>query len=409
LSISKIKNIRNVRYIIKNGALILLANVFFKGVNFVLSLLLASTLTKNEFGILSFIRVTAATFEGVVSASNNNILVSTASGDKPLGGAVASYFLYIVLSVITIVTLYLFESGGGIPSLNLIELLILLTLFLSSAVLGIINSFYIGREEYAKLAKASFFSGVLGLLIGIFSITNFGFYGGALAFCAFFIIDLILKLKFIHAEIRCRIIKLFDSAFFLRSLRYFFSASAVLIFFWAIKNSITSHGEGFEELAEFELVYQFLTIIMVLLGAITASMIPRITKSKNKIAGTASTLVVSIMLSAFFSILLLLFGARIVEFINSEYAGLDDLIYTMALISIPFSIHSVLSKLIMVIGRDNDNFVISTLGLAVAAFFYFASGDVSSISLAQTYLVHYTAMSFLSLLFLVKIRAAGDA
>ncbi|HBC5642773.1 TPA: oligosaccharide flippase family protein, partial [Proteus mirabilis] len=181
---------------LKSGSYLLISVIFTKAIAFILNILCARFLDKESFGQLSFIRNTVAMFEGVVSGSNGSLIISSFGNKNYYSSIILSCFFYISISILVFIFL-LKTSYGGFILIDKYSFILMIVMFLSSSLLGAINSIYIAHQKNKIMVISSLFSGVVSFIICILLIYYGNYYGALLAYTIYFSIDLIFKFYFI--------------------------------------------------------------------------------------------------------------------------------------------------------------------------------------------------------------------
>ncbi|ELB2761185.1 hypothetical protein QNE23_004618, partial [Vibrio alginolyticus] len=179
----------------KSSLYLLFAMVFSKGVAFILNILCARYLDKDDFGQLAFLRSTAAMFEGMISGGNNNLVISSVDRRDFFFSVLFSYVTYIVFSIL--ISLILFKiSFGGFLVVNEKSFFFMLLMLVFSSLLGMINSIYIARQESSTMVVFSCCSGLVSAAIGGGLIFYESYYGALISFVLYFGIDFLFKFLF---------------------------------------------------------------------------------------------------------------------------------------------------------------------------------------------------------------------
>ncbi|MDC9819006.1 hypothetical protein ABRQ07_07725 [Pectobacterium polonicum] len=380
---------------LKSGSYLLLAMVFSKTIAFILNVLCAKYLDKNSFGQLSFVRNTAAMFEGIVSGSNSNLVISS-FGDKNYYSSVfLSYIVYSILSIV-IITYLFYMSFGGFILVNDYIYVFLIFIFFSSCSLGMINSILIASNNNKTMVILSFFSGFISMVICPFLIYNNNYNGALLAYTLYFSIDFIFKLYWVlKNKINRNVYKFFfNTSILKRSYKLLVYTSVSLIFFWYIRSELVVTDNGLAELAEFELVYQFVTIALIAVGAFTSTMLSKIGREEKIIR---KTILVGLFFSMTTYIFSFLFGEKIFSAINSSYDNINLLSPYVVFIVFPFTFNSIMNKVLIAYKIEYISVyssLLSVIGCFLLYYFYFS---MNAVTLSLLYSIYYFFVSLFSL------------
>ncbi|WP_131590894.1 hypothetical protein [Pectobacterium brasiliense] len=390
---------------LKSGSYVLLAMLFSKAIAFILNVLCAKYLDKSSFGQLSFIRNTAAMFEGIVSGSNSNLVISSFGDRNYYSSVFLSYIVYSVLSIV-IITCFFYMSYGGFVLVDNYIFVFLVLMFFSSCFLGMINSILIASNSNRTMVILSFFSGFISMAICPFLIYKNNYNGALLAYTLCFSIDFVFKLYWV---LKNKIDKNSSKVFFnisilKRSYKLLVYTSVSLVFFWYIRNELVVTENGLAELAEFELVYQFVTIALIAVGAFTSTMLSKIGREEKVIRKT-------ILIGLFFSIATyifsFLFGERIFSAINSSYDKVNLLLPYVVFIIFPFTFNSIINKVLIAYKVEYISVYSSLLSVTGCFLLYYFYFSINAVTLSLLYSSYYFFVSLFSLLwfFLNKINS----
>ncbi len=388
---------------LKSSFYLITSIVLSKGVGFILTLLSARFLDKETFGVLSYLRATSAMFEGATTGANSNLVLNSSLSTRECSSIVKSYTIYLAVFLLGIASILLVNTGY-LSHIRGIELLFVAVLYVASALLSLINAVYIRKGLTKQMVQLGSVSGVMTILIGGGALVTFGYLGAMVAFVFYFSFDLILK------AIKISKLGLFNFSFtsdfslFKRSLRYLVFTMLPLAFFWGMKGSLISTENGAEKLADFELTYQFVTICMIAIGAISSTMLVKIGEDFRY---AYISLVVTLIIGGVFIVGFALFGDLVFVYFGEEYAQLHNDAMRIILIIIPYGLYSILSKINLSLKMDRVNVLASLVAVVFSLLYSINLDSISAIALSEVYISYYTVFVLLSCLNLtiIKIRA----
>ncbi len=387
---------------LKSGSYLLISVIFTKAIAFILNILCARFLDKESFGQLSFIRNTVAMFEGVISGSNGSLIISSFGNKNYYSSIILSCFFYISISILVFIIL-LKTSYGGFILIDKYSFILMIVMFLSSSLLGVINSIYIAHQKNKIMVISSFFSGVVSFIICTLLICYGNYYGALLAYTIYFSIDLIFKFYFIFKKV----IKLkfsrfiFDTSILKRSFQLLIFTSLSLCFFWYVRNKLVIEKNGLSELAEFELVYQFVTIALLAIGAFTSTMLSKIS---NESSILKKTIIISLAFGLTTYLIACIFGKALFKEINPLYNNIGTLIPYVVFIIFPYTASSIANKFLIIHKLEYISVYSSFFAVLVCSCFFFLDKPLNAMILSILYCIYYflvTAIS-LSYFFLLK-------
>ncbi|WP_311753953.1 oligosaccharide flippase family protein [Proteus columbae] len=390
---------------LKSGSYLLISVIFAKAIAFILNILCARFLDKESFGQLSFIRNTVAMFEGLVSGSNGNLIISSLGNKNYYSSIILSCSFYISISILVFILL-LKTSYGGFVLIDNYSFLLMIAMFLSSSFLGVINSIYIAHQENKVLVISSFFSGIVSFIICTLLIYYGNYHGALLAYVVYFSIDLLFKIYFIFKKvIRLNFSRfVFDISILNRSFQLLIFTSMSLCFFWYIRNKLVIEKNGLSELAEFELVYQFVTIALLAIGAFTSTMLSKIS---NESGILIKTIIISLVFGFTSYLIACIFGETLFKAINPLYNDIGTLIPYAVFIIFPYTASSIVNKFLIIHRLEYISVYSSFIAVLICSCFFFLNKPLSAMILSILYCVYYfsvTAISLFSFFILKKIR-----
>ncbi|WP_337241902.1 oligosaccharide flippase family protein [Proteus faecis] len=380
---------------LKSGSYLLVSVIFAKAIAFILNILCARFLDKESFGQLSFIRNTVAMFEGLVSGSNGSLIISSFGNKNYYSSIILSCFFYISISILVFIIL-LKTSYGGFILIDNYSFLLMIAMFLSSSFLGVINSIYIAHQKNKVMVISSFFSGIISFIICTLLIYYENYYGALLAYVLYFSIDLLFKIYFIFKKI----IKLkfsrfvFDTSIFRRSFQLLVFTSLSLCFFWYIRNKLVIEENGLSELAEFELVYQFVTIALLAIGAFTSTMLSKIS---NESGILIKTIIISLALGLTSYLIACIFGEALFKEINPLYNNIGTLIPYVVFIIFPYTANSIVNKFLIIHRLEYISVYSSFFAVLVCSCFFFLDEPLNAMILSILYSIYYFLVTVISL------------
>ncbi len=387
---------------LKSGGYLLISVIFAKAIAFILNILCARFLNKESFGQLSFIRNTVAMFEGLVSGSNGNLIISSFGNKNYYSSIILSCSFYISVSILIFIILLKISYGGFILIDNY-SFLLMIAMFLSSSFLGVINSIYIAHQKNKVMVISSFFSGIVSFIVCTLLIYYGNYYGALLAYVVYFSVDFFFKIYFIFKKvIKFKLSKFtFDTSILKRSFQLLIFTSLSLCFFWYIRNKLVIEKNGLSELAEFELVYQFVTIALLAIGAFTSTML-------SKISNESGILTKTIMISLVFGLtsyfIACIFGATLFKAINPLYNNIGTLIPYTVFIIFPYTASSIINKLLIIHKLEYISVYSSFLAVLVCSCFFFLDKPLNAMVLSILYCVYYFLVTTISLSYFFLLK-----
>lgn len=382
-----------VKKILSSSLWLLIGNSIGRLAMFLANIFAARMLSQEAFGQFAMIRNTITSIEGLVSSSLSspiikNISHSVHNKNKDLSKLLSTIFaLNFIIGIFLVVVLFLNTNfiieKFFLGDMNLINgfyvgLFILVTT-MSSTVL---KSILIGFEKFKELSNLSIISSAISIPIILILIYFYTFYGALFGVGIYFLIDFIvnytyykkLNHKFIFNSkgiiIESKKLLLFSTPLFISIVINSFT-------FWYARVLIVNETNGFKDIAVFDAAFQWLTIIMIITGATTSvalTMLSKVAKENKKDSRKIFilNLIINFFIAFFIAILFILFSEQIMSLYGNDYLVGILTLKILALVSIFFTLSSLVNKFIIV----NSNIYIIPISSLIASFFLFFSLNI---------------------------------
>ena len=344
--------------IFKASFFILISSLFIKFVSFSFNLICIRFLSGNEFGILSLLRSAVGTIEG---AANGGLSIVTINEVSKRKGAIFSSLVYSLIVVIIVSLIILVGSEYLLKNSN--ESLWLhnyFYIFFILAVLSSFNSFMlnvsIGMEKNNELIICSFIVSIISLPVFYILAINFGLIGSLFGFVFFYFFDFSGKLFFCSKLIFVKQIKSIRAFPVLvpKIVNYLFYSFSSLFLLFYLKSTLTVSDNGFFKLASFEVLYQFVTI-RVLITGVLSNLVLKSFSSSGLNGSNIKVLIQCSFLNVFIAVsisLLISFNSYfLLELLNPIYNNPENrnLINSVLLIAVLFTISGLLLRVFSIL------------------------------------------------------------
>lgn len=378
--------------LIKDILSLLVVTFVSKGTIFFINLISAKFLTSTEFGLLSILRSTASMLESLFSGINGSIIINEISKDRK----VTQDLIYLFVFYIAIISVILFF----IPILSIPINTFILTILTFSIVLNtIVNLILIGLSYYSEQKRLTLVSCISSAIASIIIIRFYGLQGAAAAFILLPLVDFVIKSVFLFRKKFISSSKKGTKKLVRKSFKYIAIVTPQIILFWWLRVSLGSNA--IKELGLFEFLYQFITLIILMTGAVASVSIGKFGKlDQYNILRQASLINLTICIVLISCCLF--FGNDLILLINSEYdiSNRMHLFLTMLLIVFPLSFTSLLSNFFLANGKDAYNILASMFAIVATVFLILASQNSHILTIVYSYLIYYS-VNFSLLLFLL--------
>lgn len=401
---------------LKNSVLLLITNLLSRGCLFVLNILSIKYLDSNTYGQFVMLRTTAVSIEGVISGAIGSLTIKKISekiDEPPIWEVllVNILFLFICLIFTLVFSGFIFEKlkfQGGVESGVLFIFLILIPTKLYTTFQNI----YMGLESYKQLLKLSLLPILFTMPVCFVLISDHRLIGVIYALFVFYLTDSLIKFIYLilNKKIKPRISIKIISDLICSSNRYLVATVVSSFSFWYMKTILVESEGGLVSVANFDVSYQFLTIVMIVTGSTTSILLPMLSKGKtnqNKIFRYGFFLNLLIIITL--SFLILSYASELLSIIKPEYAtdSNERLLRMMMLISLFFTLSSLVNKVVISIGKNNVvmyTTILSSFSMLSLSFFV----DINSaMSLGFSFIIYYgiSTLCYSSYLFYYKRHA----
>lgn len=382
-----------VKKILRSSLWLLIGNSIGRLAMFLANIFAARMLSQEAFGQFAMIRNTITSIEGLVSSSLSspiikNISHSVHNKNKDLSKLLSTIFaLNFIIGIFLVVVLFLNTNfiieKFFLGDMNLINgfyvgLFILVTTMLST----VLKSILIGFEKFKELSNLSMISSAISIPIILILIYLYTFYGALFGVGIYFLVDSLIKYQYY---------KKLNNKFIFNSKDIIIESKKLLLFstplfisivinsftFWYARVLIVNETNGFKDIAVFDAAFQWLTIIMIITGATTSvalTMLSKVAKENKKDSRKIFilNLIINFFIAFLIAIIFILFSEQIMGLYGNDYLVGILTLKILALVSIFFTLSSLINKFIIV----NSNVYIIPISSLIASFSLFFSLNV---------------------------------
>jgi len=393
---------------LSNSIILLLTTILIRGVIFAINFVCIKTLSIDDYGRFSLFRSTITTFEGILSGALGPYTVKKISEYQGVPPLKEILFLNLILVGGSSILLLCFSSflydkvkfSHNIFLFIFISILLLLSIKLFSFAQNV----FIGTENYQKLLKLTVISTIINVPISSVLITNYQFIGALFSLALFYGIDSTLKIIYLNKKyniLQSNRSK-FDYKGFGRNTGYLFAATSVSsIIFWLVRVHVSETSNGLIEIANFEVAFQFLTIIMILTGTTTSVLLPLLSKKENSIKVKRKSLFFNVIINIMILIILgwgiKLYGIQILSVFGETYSTAKnyDLLILVFYISIFFTLSSILNKVIIAKGCPKSVLTVNIVSSLLMLTYVYLEKSPTALTLGYGFLMFYISSFFL--------------
>ncbi len=368
--------------VLKDSISLLFVTLISKGVMFGVNILSIKFLTKSEYGMISLLRSTASLFESIFSGVNGGLVISEIAKTKKNTPELSLLYLFYFIAISVILFLMSFYD---------LNINILLTTFFAFTVIlsALVNFYYIGIEDYILQKKMTFLSCMVGAILASILIIFYSYRGAILAFILLPMLDFLFKF-FILIKRKIIVFNGFGSpSLIYRSFKYILVVVPQLVLFWFMKMMLGK--TAIEDLATFEFLYQFVTVIILITGTVASSSIAKFTQS-NRVEILKSAVKITIIYCSLFIIPSYIFANDLILLVNKNYvvSDMNGLFLPLLLTVFPLSIGSILNKFFLASKNDKYNLIASLTSVSFVLTYVYAVENFNIYTLIYSYVGYYS-------------------
>jgi O-antigen/teichoic acid export membrane protein len=394
-----------LKKLLKNSFFLLLANVFMRGVIFTVNIIAVKVLPQYEYGQFSLLRNTATLIEGTISGAIGAVSIKKIAEDQQ-SPPIHQLLLINLLSIIITSTLVLFMASWisdkiKFPGSEILLLSCLIPLIISIKAYSLSNNILIGLENYTTLFKGTIFAILVSSPIALYLLLQYDFFGAVLSVALIYFLDATFKFKYIYSfKFKENHLKDKFSFFeFFSSTGYLFSSMLISnIAFWFSRITLASENNGLNEIAIFDVSFQFLTMVMMLTGATTSVLLPILSKDKtNQKKHIFLNFGINYFITFAFSILVILFGEWLLKFLGETYATSNNffILKLLMIVAFLFVSSSIMNKVFISLGRIKYVLFVTVCSVFTMLAFLLTNPQLSATSLVYGYMIYYGVSFFL--------------
>jgi O-antigen/teichoic acid export membrane protein len=384
----------------------------------IVSIIIARYLGKESFGQYSLIRNTISTFEiytnfGLAPTATKSISENKLNDNLILSNTIKSIF-FITIVVTLILSLFIYATSDVI-SLNYFKdesLSLMLKcgilILIGSSILSITSGILVGFEIYKSILKTTIYSSLVSLPIFLYLILQYKLIGSLIAIGIYFLLDSLFKFLYIKKHLLDYNIHCIKKETIYSILKFsfplFLSALFMLPAIWYSKILLLKLGFTYLDIASFEASFQWLTIIIIITGAVTNVSLPifstmfiNSTRKELKKA-LILNLSINLLISLLMTIIIIFMAKYIMMLYGNDFSDDNILLIILTISSIFMSLIGVLNKFLISINKRWYILLISIIWTIVFLIYCFILiPENGAKGLAYAYLYSYIVTFFLYL------------
>ncbi|MEZ8287562.1 oligosaccharide flippase family protein [Vibrio splendidus] len=388
-----------VKKLLESSLLILLVSVLSRGAIFILNVFIVRALSPEQYGQFSIIKSTASTLEGVVSGALGPITIKEVAKKDNID-VLGSVFAVNLIFIVSISTIMIVFGNSILEIVNLeadyFSLVLIVLVFATTKGSTMLQNILFGMERYKSSAFSGAFSSVITILIAL-SIEIDGIDVAVWLVAIYYILDFTIKFLLINSCFNKITSSIFEIMNIFKSTNIFIISMLISsATFWYSRTLLARSEGGFEELAFFDVAFQFLTVIMIITGSTTSAILPMLSgkgggcrRSEMKLIWTS--IIINMVVIAIFSIPLIYFSKNILLIFGSEYYNESTirLIPVICLVALLFTGNSIFNKYAIGRGKNWIVFLSSSVGCFLSVLYLLDTGIANSIQLANLFIIFY--------------------
>ncbi|MEZ8515998.1 oligosaccharide flippase family protein [Vibrio cyclitrophicus] len=388
-----------VRKLLESSLLILLVSVLSRGALFILNVFIVRALSPEQYGQFSIIKATSSTLEGVVSGALGPITIKEIAKKDNIDVLGAVFAVNLIFMVFISIFIVIFgDSILEIVNLesNYLSLVLIVLVFITTKCSTMLQNILFGMERYKSSAISSALSSFITILIALL-IEIDGIDVAVWLIAIYYIFDFTIKVLLIwncFHKVTASILEIIN---IFRSTNIFIVSMLISsATFWYSRTLLARSEGGFEELAYFDVAFQFLTVIMIITGSTTSAILPMLSGKgegcrRNGMKLIWTSILINLILIAIFSVPLVYFSERILLIFGSEYYNESTikLIPVVCCIALLFTGNSIFNKYAIGRGKNWIVFLASSTGCFSSVLYLLSMGIANSIQLANLFIIFY--------------------
>ncbi len=412
-----------LKKILSSSLWLLIGNSIGRLAMFLANIFAARMLSQEAFGQFAMIRNTISSIEGLISGTLGSTVIKkiaeTAHEEKENLPYLLSSIFIINISITFLISIFIFFGVDFIVekfflnNTNLINALYIgIFILITTTFSTLIQNILIGFEEFKKLAMLSILTSTISIPIIFMLIYFLNFYGALLGVAFYFGLDYIIKYLYyirLNAKVKFEIIKFrIESK---KVLVFVFPIFLTFLIngltFWYARILVINKTNNFEEIAIFDAAFQWLTIIMIITGATTNVVLPRLSKvlmntKENKNLFWLG-LLLNVSISVVISLGFILFSKNIMSIYGINYIQGFVILEILSYVSIVFTISLFLNRYNIAKNKSWILFFASLFGSIGMFILIYLNIDILNIKiLAWSFFIYYSITIFVYLLRVTK-------
>lgn len=403
---------------LQKAILSLLSSGIIRILMLIVSIIIARYLGKESFGQYSLIRNTISTFEiytnfGLAPTATKSISENKLNDNLILSNTIKS-ILFITIVVTLILSLFIYVTSDVI-SLNYFKdesLSLMLKcgilILIGSSILSITSSILVGFEIYKSILKTTIYSSLVSLPIFFYLILQYKLIGSLIAIGIYFLIDSFFKFLYIKKYLLDYNIHFIKKETIYSILKFsfplFLSALFMLPAIWYSKILLLKLGFTYLDIASFEASFQWLTIIIIVTGAVTNISLPifstlfKNSTRKELTNALILNLSINLLISLLMTIIIIFMAKYIMMLYGNDFLDDNILLIILTISSIFMSLIGVLNKFLISINKRWYILFISIIWtIAFLIYCFMLIPENGAKGLAYAYLYSYIVTFFLYL------------
>jgi len=399
--------------IITNSFWILFDNAIGRMAMFVTSIIAARILSQELFGKFSMIRSTVTMignfFSGAIATSatksiaeykhkNSDMLYNAILAIFILNSSILFFAIIFIVIFSDAIIDYFFLGQRDLISALYMATGILVTASFSTIIQGVLTGF----EKFKKISLISLPVSIISIPLIILMIYKFELKGAILGVAFYFGLDFISKAVYLKYYLLSPadyanwfLIKSAFNKILRLTMPLFLAIIVNAIAFWYSRILIINRTQQFDSIAIFDAAYQWLTIIMVVTGAISNVMLPMLVKAtggydKSQVKKIfLYNVIINFTIAISIAVLFIIFAKNIMLIYGDTYVKGSSILIVLSITSVVFTLSTVFSNFML---SHNKSFTILAASVSGVIVMYILLGMLKGqqlINLAWSFFGYY--------------------
>lgn len=390
--------------IITGSALSVIGNLTAKASIFLATVVAARILTVEAFGLLSLIRSTVTTGAGLMMSTFGTVAIkeiSLVKSNREKGLVVISMLAISVIIWIVLVVIFLMlreQIKSYVANKDIIDLVALSMAFLFWGLIAAsCQALIIGGGYFKEFALTSIVSGAMAVPLTAYCTYEYGINGSLFALIVYSLLESMLKMQVLNRKLY--ILERFNidglGKIIIKLVRgsgkiSMHSLIAALTFWYSRVLFVEISESGFEELGRFEVGFQLITIVTLVVGSISNVGLSYFSKnSGNEVSVYRVTMIIGLTVSIVMLGSIFIFRGFILGAFGEGYIEGKQTLSILCIMGLFFTVATIQNRYFLSKDRFFEINIVAAVSCVTLFAFLVIKKDINSEDLAIAYSIYY--------------------